>query len=192
MATFYALIFVVLAVAVLGSVWLAIGTLLQRREAGDEIQGPAGVWKSRILWTEPSLSTRPVRSRVEHLTRDRSKEDSSLTQSEARNRLRGWGNAIFDEGIIWLAAAGAVIAVIASVLIVILLAVEIAIVVLIGTCLGGLRAIRAHPWTIEVIDPLGAVSHVKVKGYRKARARDQQIRQEIGAGEMTLAQLSDS
>jgi len=98
----------------------------------------------------------------------------------------------FDEPFIWLAGAAAAVALVVAVVLVILVALEIALLVLVGTLLSGLRAVRAHPWTIEVTDPLGAVSEVKVRGFRQARARHQQLREQIMAGEMTIAQIADS
>jgi len=126
-----------------------------------------------------------------------SPDNDTVENSESdkrRSRWTDWGDLFFslDEGIIWLAGAGAVIALVVAAALLILVALEVAALVLVGTLMSGLRAVRAHPWTIEVADPLGATSEVKVRGFRQARRRHDELRAQIISGEMTIAQVADS
>jgi len=198
MATIFALIFIVAVGVTLYGVVLAARALFRRGDTAHQISAPSGVWNTRVLWTGRGVAVGPVAQMVKQIAGGSSTRDTVETSDEKpeskRSRLADWGDALFgfDEVFIWLAGAAALLALVVAVCLVILVAIEIAALVLVGALMSGLRAVRAHPWTIEVVDPLGASSEVKVRGFRRARARHDELRAQIISGEMTIAQVSDS
>lgn len=193
-ATLFLLVFVVVVAGVLWSVGASIGALFRRNEASHQVESDAGIWSARILWNQPGLPSGPVTKEVKRFTRRPSDSDSKPSSDNEKGGLGQWMDLIFglDDMFIWLAAVLAVLALVASAVVMVLIALEIALLALIGAIVAALRSVRVHPWTIEVIDPLGAVSHVKVRSLKRARATLRDLQTQIAANELTTAQLSDS
>ena len=197
MATVFALIFIAAVGVTLYGVALAARALFHRGDTAHQVSAPSGIWTTRILWTGRGVAVGPTAQLVKRISGASPDKDTVANEEEPDDKSSRWDTwadffSGFDEVFIWLAGAAALIALVVAAVLLILVALEVAALMLVGTLMGGLRAVRAHPWTIEIIDPLGATSEVKVRGLRQARRRHDELGAQIVSGEMTIAQVSDS
>ncbi len=191
-----------IAVAAFG-IFRSTRTLVTRRSERGRAVDPSGdIWTVLLHWTgpraKPRLGPRLMRIDPAAVLNSSREDDSDVAANpvDEEPEERGKGSVIAEflmnllaDGEILiivfavLAAVGLVIGVFALLLVI----VELAVFLLLGSVLVLGRLLFRHSWVIEVVEPEGRAHFVRVVGYRNARRVEQELREAIAVGAVDIA-----
>ncbi len=167
----------VAAALVLFTIWVLGSGLRRERAESRQVRSPdGGVWSTRLQWSHSAIRL-GVAERV-FVRRKRRTEEEEDDDTETYGPGRAVGDLLsgIDEGVLVIGGILAAGVVVVGAVLLLLLALELVLFLAVAVVVALGRLVLRHPWVLEVEDPSGHVTQVRVTGFRAgaaSRRRDQ-------------------